>query len=147
MDGLSVSSVDPLSISTRPSSSCNENVDDGTSSRPFTSCSDEINDSTDDQPSVRPSCSRSSAPKKRRTDNAVDAALYAVVENLKSHQEQKPDACVDFGRYVASKMLILSQEQRDIFENICCEALKQGVRGNLTDDHKLVRIEEAILPY
>ena len=139
-----LSSVDPLPISTRPSSSCSENVGDGSSSRPFTSCSDEISDSTDNQPSVRPS--RSSAPKKRRTDNAVDAALYAVVENLKPQQDQKPTACVDFGRYVAPKMSILSQ-QRDILDNICCEALKQRVRGNLTDDDQLVRIKPALLPY
>ena len=55
-------------------------------------------------------------------------------------QEQKSDSVDEFGRFLISSLREMDEEQRDICEALCFDAIRQGKKRVLSSDHRIVKI-------
>lgn len=92
-------------------------------------------------PSPFPSCSSGGTSKKRKQIDEIDKVMAVAVNKLSSlPSPNNRDSMLDISRFVDTELKNMSEMQQKLAKKLICEVLHMGDMGDLTRDHKVVRI-------
>lgn len=92
-------------------------------------------------PSPFPSCSSGGTSKKRKQNDEVDNVMALALNKLSSlPSPNNREPFLDISRFIDTELKNMSEMQQKLAKKIICDVLHMGNMGDLTRDHKVLRV-------
>lgn len=88
-----------------------------------------------------PSCSSGGTSKKRKQIDEIDNVMALAINKLSSlPSPNNQEPLLDIAKFVDSELKNMDELQQKLAKKLICDVLHMGDMGDLTRDHKVVRI-------